>query len=368
MPAREKMMQTRLRYLVPILATGLFLLSPLCAGGISLPRKNGGGPGKDESYPGITVLYDSIRDSAGHRLRVIATHPSHSGIRYPTIFVVGWLSCDTVEAPPGTTDGTQHMLQAIAQTPGFAMVRLEKAGVGDSEGDCGKTDFVAELAAYRQAFQHLKDFSFVDPSRIFLFGMSNGGGFAPLVAKGAPVQGYVVDGGWIKTWFEHMLETERRRLALTGHAPSEINTLMTSIARLYSAYLINHESPHAIFSKEPELRELWDGSDDQEYGRPTAYYQQLQGLNLMAAWDAVRVPVLALHGEYDWIMSRGDFELLVDLVNRNSPGSAELVELPHTGHTFEHYASLQSAFDGKQLPFDEAPAQRVRDWFVRHQH
>ena len=87
----------------------------------------------------------------------------------------------------------------------------------------------------------------------------------------------------------------------------------------------------------------------------------------MAAWSAVRVPVLALHGEYDWIMSRGDFELLVELVNHNKAGSAELIELPHTGHTFEHYASLQSAFDGKQLPFDDTVAQRLRDWFIRHQ-
>ena len=97
-----------------------------------------------------------------------------------------------------------------------------------------------------------------------------------------------------------------------------------------------------------------------------AYYQQLQDLDLMAAWAKVAVPVLALHGEYDWIMSRGDFELLVDVVNRNRPGSAEFVELPHTGHTFEHYASLQDAFEGKQLAFDDSVAQRVRAWLVRH--
>jgi hypothetical protein len=44
-----------------------------------------------------------------------------------------------------------------------------------------------------------------------------------------------------------------------------------------------------------------------------------------------------------------------------------LVELPHTGHTFEHYTSSQSAFDGKQLPFDDALAQRLQNWFIRHQ-
>jgi pimeloyl-ACP methyl ester carboxylesterase len=318
----------------------------------------------------VTVLYDAIRDTAGHRLRVIVTHPDapkHVSSRFPVIYVVGWLSCDTVEAPPGTQDGTQRMLQAIAQIPGFATVRLEKQGIGDSEGDCAATDFTTELAAYRQAFRHLKDYPFVDPERIFLFGMSNGGGFAPLVPEGAPVRGYVVDGGWIKTWFEHMLEIERRRLALSGHVPSEINSLMKSVERLYSAYLLECRSPREIFAKQPELKTVWEGADDQQYGRPIAYYQQLQDLDLMSAWSAVRVPVLALHGEYDWIMSRSDFELLVELVNRNVPGSAEFVALPHTGHTFEHYASLQSAFEGKQLPFDEGVAQRVAEWFTQHQ-
>ena len=348
----------------------LLASAALAADEASLPRKSGGGPGKDESYPGVTVLYDAIRDGDGHRLRVIATHPDGrreaAAARYPVIFMVGWLSCDTVEAPPGTQDGTQRMIQAIAQVPGFATVRLEKAGVGDSEGDCAATDFTSELDAYRRGFRHLADYPFVDRDRIFLFGMSNGGGFAPLVPEGVPVQGYVVDGGWIKTWFEHMLEIERRRLALAGHAPSEINSLMKSEEQLYSAYLLKRETPHQIFAAQPQLKSLWQGVDDQQYGRPIVYYQQLQDLDLMKAWSTVRVPVLALHGEYDWIMSRSDFELLVELVNRNLPGAAEFVELPHTGHTFEHYASMQSAFEGKQLPFDESVAQRVAEWLTAH--
>jgi pimeloyl-ACP methyl ester carboxylesterase len=344
-----------------------FLTSPaLAANKLSLPRT---GAAKNESYPGVTVLYDAIRIAGGYRLRVIATHPddrNHPAARYPVVFVVGWLSCDTVEAPPGTQDGTQRMLQALVQIPGFATVRLEKQGVGDSDGNCATADFAGELAAYRQAFQHLNDYPFLDLQRIFVFGMSNGGGFAPLVAQGTPIKGYVVDGGWIKTWFEHMLEMERRRLALSGHAPSEINSLMKSEEQLYSAYLLRRESPHEIFAAQPQLKVLWDGADDQQYGRPIVYYQQLQDLDLLAAWSSVRVPVLALHGEYDWIMSRSDFQLLVDLINRNVPGAAEFVELPHTGHTFEHYDSLQQAFAGKQLPFDDGIARRVAAWLMAH--
>jgi len=351
---------------ITLLFGGILIAPAHPAATILLPRKTE--TDKNESYPGVTVLYDAIRDASGQRLRIITTHPDDRNhrTRYPVVFVVGWLSCDTIEAPPGTPDATQRMLQAIARMPGFVTVRLEKPGVGDSEGDCAKTDFKAELAAYRLAFRHLEDYPFVDPERIFLFGMSNGGGFAPLVAEGTPVKGYVVDGGWIKTWFEHMLEIERRRLILSGHAPSEVNALMKSEERLYSAYLLNGESPHDIFATQPLLKTLWEGPDDLQYGRPIVYYQQLQDLNLMSAWSSVRVPVLALHGEYDWIMSRGDFELLVELVNENSPGAAEFIELPHTGHTFEHYASLRDAFEGKQISVDDSVAQRVTKWLIAH--
>ena len=333
---------------------------------VGLPRKAQAGPGRDESYAGVTVLYDAIRDGAGNRLRVIATHPDRPEGRYPVIFIAGWLSCDTVEARAGSTDATQLVLQSMAKLPGFATVRLEKAGVGDSEGSCAASDFKAELAAYQQAFRHLSSYAFVDTTAIFLFGISNGGGFAPLVANGAPVKGYVIDGGWVKTWYEHMLEIERRRLSLAGHRPNEINSLMKSVEALYSAYLLEGKSPTEIFAARPQLKGLWEGDSNQQYGRPPTYYQQLQGLDLMAAWSEVRVPVLALHGEYDWIMSGSDIQLMVELVNRNSPGAAQFLELAHTGHTFEHYDSQRAAFAGAAGPFDQSIAKTVGDWFTRH--
>src|SRR5439155_1198397 len=83
---------------------------------------------------------------------------------------------------------------------------------------CGETDFDSELAGYRAAFRALKKYDFIDTKRIYMLGISNGGGFAPLVPESDPeqaqVRGYISMGGWVKTWFEHMLEIERRRFAL----------------------------------------------------------------------------------------------------------------------------------------------------------
>jgi pimeloyl-ACP methyl ester carboxylesterase len=321
---------------------------------------------QNESYPGVTVQYDALTDAAGQRLRLILTFPQGASEPLPVIFVAGWLSCDTIEAPPGDKGAAQRLFQALAQLPGFATVRLEKPGVGDSEGDCGATDFAAELGAYQQAFRTLGSYPFANVQRVFVLGLSNGGGFAPLVAQGAPVRGYVVVGGWIKTWFEHMLEIERRRWALSGVPGAQLDAQMQLVERLYSAYLLENTPPREILAKQPELRRLWEGDAEQQYGRPVRYYQQLQQLDLMRAWSQVQAPLLALHGEYDWIMSRADLELMVQLVNQNVPGSARFEELPHTGHTLEHYASQADAFAGKALPFDAALAAQIGAWFSAH--
>ena len=327
-----------------------------------LPRRAGA---HDEAYPGVRVRYESVRDANSRRLRLVLTQPETGG-PWALIFVAGWLSCDTVEAPPGTMEAPQLVFQALAQLPGFTTARLDKPGVGDSEGDCAQTDFNSELDDYRRAFRQVRADPAVDARRVFILGLSNGAGFAPLVAESAEVRGYVVIGGWLKTWYEHMLEIERRRLVLAGHPSADINPLMQQVEALYSAYLLKGESPAQIFARQPALQALWEGPPAQQYGRPIAYYQQLQALNLMQVWSQVRAPLLALHGEFDWIMSRADLETMAALVNANSPGRATFAELPATGHTFEHYASAAQAFAGRAEAFDATIAQRVSAWFMEH--
>src|ERR1043166_2978192 len=322
-----------------------------------------------ESYPNVDVIYDSITTPAGERLRTIITKPHDAQGKLPVIFLAGWLSCDSVEAPAGTKDATGIVFHALAKLPGFCFFRVDKQGVGDSEGNCAEIDFESELTGYRAAFRAVKNYDFIDTNQVYILGISNGGGFAPFVpeieAEQAQVRGYVSVGGWVKTWFEHMLEIERRRFGLMGKSPSEVNDRMKGAATLYYDWLIKNKTVDEILRAHPELTELWpEGKDHAHlYGRPLAFYQQLQKLNLAAAWSRVKVPTLVLHGQFDWIMSREDPEIIAKLVNANAPGAAKFMELPNTGHTFQHYLSMQDAFAGKQAAFDPAVLRVVTDWF-----
>src|SRR5260370_41315296 len=209
----------------------LALAAALCAE--ELPRR---AKMPRETYPNVDVIYDSVTAPDGKRLRTIVTKPPDAKGKVPVIFVAGWLSCDSVEAPAGTNDESGLVFRGLAQLPEFALLRMDKQGVGDSEGVCAETDFESELAGYRAAFRALKNYDFIDTKRIYILGISNGGGFAPIVpeseAEQAQGRGYIPVGGWVKTWVEHMLEIERRRFALLGKSPAEVNARMKGPATI----------------------------------------------------------------------------------------------------------------------------------------
>jgi len=337
----------------------------LCAE--ELPRK---AKTPRESYPNVDVIYDSVTAPDGKRLRTIITKPRNAKGKLPVIFVAGWLSCDSVEAPAGTKDASGLVFQGLARLPQFSLVRVDKQGVGDSEGVCAETDFDSELGGYRAAFRALKNYEFIDSNRVFILGISNGGGFAPLIpeshAEQQQVRGYISVGGWAKTWFEHMLEIEQRRFALMGKTPAEVTEMMKRAATLYYEWLIKGRGVDDILKEQPNLADLWpEGKDHAHlYGRPLAFYQQLQKLNLAAAWSRVMAPTYALRGEFDWIMSREDHQLIAAFVSANGR-DAYGYEVPKTGHTFQHYLSLADAFKGKEAPFDSKVISLISDWLMK---
>jgi dienelactone hydrolase len=73
---------------------------------------------------------------------------------------------------------------------------MDKPGVGESHGDCSKADFAAELSGYQSAFDEMLKYDFIDPEKIFVVGLSNGGGTAALVPRQHPVRGYIAASSW----------------------------------------------------------------------------------------------------------------------------------------------------------------------------
>ena len=321
-----------------------------------------------EQLQGVETIYDSALTDRGFRVRTIVTRPRNATGKLPAVFLVGWLSCDSVEYPSGPgDDGFGQLLHDIATQSGYVLIRMDKPGIGDSEGPrCAETDFQTELGAYRAAFRTLKRYDFVDPERVFILGLSNGGGFAPLVPENEKVRGYVVAGGWSKTWFEHMLELERRRLRLSGKNPGEVTEAMKGYVEFYTDYLRRKMTPREIFKAKPHLSPLWDDEPEHQYGRPASFFHQLEELNLGASWQKVEAPVLVLHGEYDWIMSRDDHELIAEIVNSKQAGRARFVALPKTDHLFMTFENMSKAFNGEGGRYNKSVPEQVLAFLREH--
>jgi pimeloyl-ACP methyl ester carboxylesterase len=315
-----------------------------------------------EQYEGVQIQYGSVRNSRGERLRTLISRPLNAPGKVPVVVIVGWLSCDSLEYPFGGGNGLDRIVQYLVAKSGFAALRIDKPGVGDSEGVCAESDFQSEISGYRAAVASLKAHTFADLERVLVVGLSNGGGFSPLALQGQPVRGWVSIGSWGRTWYEHMLAIERNRLALFGSSPAQVNDAMKVFTDFYQMYLIQKLTPGQVLAKKPEWRPLWYDSDTTQYGRSAAFYQQLQELNLGDVWAKTQGPLLVIRGEYDWIMPREDGQALADTVNQVRPGTARYVELPRATHGLLQYPTLKDSLSGPGQYYQ--PAEKLVQEFL----
>jgi dienelactone hydrolase len=313
-----------------------------------LPRRDGK---PLEEIAGVDSRYGVLDVAGGRRLRTILTRPAGTTGPLPAILFVQWLSCDSIELPAKQQDGWSRMLRRLAQESGMAMMRTEKAGVGDSEGDCAALDYETELTDHRAALAALKQSPDVDPDRVVVFGASMGGNYAPLVAAGEPVAGVMIWGGGAKTWFERMLGFERRAKEFSAVQPAELDRHMHALARFFVAYLIDRKNPAEIEREQPALAGTWERivgtGPGAHYGRPLAFHQQAAAQDWAAAWARIDAPVLALYGEYDWFEDAAAHRLVADIANRRAAGRGEFVQIPATDHHFDRFPDAAAAFRGE---------------------
>lgn len=308
-----------------------------------LPHK----PGQPiEETAGLETEYGVVRTSEGLRLRTIVTRPAGTTTPLPAVLVTQWVSCGSIAFRPGRDSD----LRQLAQRSGLAMIRIDRAGDGDSEGPgCDKLDFDTEVRHYREAFDQLARHPWVDGRRMLIFGSSLGSITAPLVAQGKPVAGILVQGGGALTYLERMIAFDRLNLERGGTVPPErIHAEMLRRIAFQQLYLLGRRTPQQIAAERPELAGVWESlagtAPDAHYGRPFAWHWQAAEKDFLSAWLRVSAPVMVVHGGFDNFEMEHGHRLIAELRNRQRPGSTEYLLIPSAGHDLEIYPDPFAAY------------------------
>lgn len=324
-----------------------------------------------EEVAGSSVEYSSVTTERGYRLRTIITTPDESPLavegRHPAFMFVQGIYCASLDRPQMPEAVDTRLVHALAQA-GFVTLRVDKAGLGDSEGPaCSDIDFQEELEGYTAALAQLAELPTVDPDRIYIFGHSMGGLMAPYLSQSTPVAGAIVYGTLVRTWFEYQLENVRRQMELAGYPQSVVTQAVQAEARTSSMILIEKKTLGDVWDRYPELRNPSPmASETHMASRHMSFFHQLQDLNLAEAWAEGTGAVLAVYGEHDWVTSWQDHEDIAAIVNSVRPGTAEAVVLPKADHAFTIHDSLEASLRGMgQGEWDGSLPALVLDWIAR---
>ncbi len=313
-----------------------------------------------ETHEAFDVSYGNVKGPAG-RQRTIITKPSGDG-PFPALLWIQGLSCSPVENVPLYQD----LLYPLTES-GFVTLRVEKPGIGDSEGGpCIDIDFETERAGYAAALAMLKDLPYVNSDRVFIFGHSMGGVFGPLIARENPVRGIIVYGAAMRTWPEYVLENSRRQAELSGASYGA----MDQAARLqfqfaYEIYAAK-KTPKQVAEISSDLAAYVAAvvtNDKYMYTRHYRFFQQLYDVSLGEVWESVDADVLALYGGSDFVTSPEDHRMIAAAVNRTHPGRGEYRVIEHMTHGLGRSESQATAISEPLIAaLDPRLIDILRDW------
>lgn len=319
----------------------------------------------NESSAGQTTTYGAVSVDGTLR-RTLLTTPTGAQKPLPAVLLLGGIGCYSVDAASNPQDAYLRLAHDITAA-GFVTMRIEKSGVGDSEGPpCYNVDFSAEQRAYAAALGALRADPHVDPARVYIFGHSIGTLHAPILAQSAPIAGLIVAEAVGRDWPEYELRNSRRQLELSGLTPAQVDTALLEKDQCLARLLLLDQPETEIEATEPGCKD-----HNSVYPVEAPYMQQVARINAIGEWSRVSVPVLAIYGTSDFVTEKADHQRIVDVVNQAHPNSASFVEIAAMDHLLAVEATPREAFDAypKGLPvqYNTAFSDAIVTWLCQRE-
>ena len=305
------------------------------------------------------VRYESLPVDGALR-RIILTLPRTDG-PHPLFVLLGDIGCYSVDPPLGMRAPYLEIVQAMTRA-GFATLRIEKSGMGDSQGQpCMEQGFWHEVRGYSEAIKASRRDPRMDSSRVILFGHGFGGIAAPIIAGEVPVAGIVAFGTMVTEWTEYELGNLRRQRWLAGLSGDSVETEGQLKTRVMQRLLWEDKTPEQITAEFPNAEAILG------YPCHHSYIAELGRINKAGFWQRFRGKSLFISGSADFISPPEESRFAYDIVNRAHPRHAQVVELDSLDHFLIRSPNPQAAFDNMaaglpNLEFKRAIIPVLIDW------
>ncbi|GAB5541305.1 MAG: alpha/beta hydrolase [Sandaracinaceae bacterium] len=277
-----------------------------------------------ERVRGARVRYGDV-DVGGHRVRTILASQDESA---PIVMFLPGIRPESVDWALAEHLPVARFAHGLAEA-GFSLLRVDRFGLGDSEGPpCATIDFETERAIYEAALDALPT-----GAELFLFGHSVGGMLAPLLARRRDLRGVIAYGTSPRRWGACLRDGIDRQLRLRGVDEAEIDAQLER------------------FDADP--------FEDGRYGRSRAFHTQLDRARLDDAWRALDAPALFLVGECDWVVDEAE------QVEAAVLARGEIARFDGLDHAFTRHGSIAESLERYgQGAFDRRMLETCVDWLI----
>ena len=327
--------------------------------------------------PGIGRVRYGHFDHAGGRIRAIINTPDAQG-PFPTVYYIQGWSCGSVESSNVGSFNRRKVRYFVEA--GFAVVRVEKPGVGDSEGplECDDIDLHAEIDGFASGWEYAVGLPESRDDQMIMVGISMGGVQAPLVAAQSEHKplGIIVWGTRMDNWHDYMYQLIAVQPVLLGAAdPVEAYALGEAARPALRRMFIDQQPVDEILAEDLDAAAVFERigmSPDQRFlGRTSLFFQQIATLDLRTAWRDAEAAVLSLYGASDIAAINGfDQQVIATVVNFYRPGTASFEVIPDTTHAMIKIGSLddyRSHFQQGTMPsmsegYNPAAPERMVEW------
>lgn len=295
------------------------------------------------------ITYDWVKFRQGY-LRAITRKPKGQ-TNVPCILLIPGYGCGSIENYSQSYNGK---LMSEWLKNGYAVVTLEKSGMGDSYNcaPCTEVDLVTDIESFDAGYKYMEQLPFADKSRLFIWGHSMGGVIAPEIARRHQPRGVMVFGTVFRPWAEFLPEMHRvQKPLLDGLSYQQTEDFVRLIHKVYYEFFILKKSREELYHI-PEYQAIvateleYKPNSTNMWGRHWRFWQQLDSLNLAQAWRETSCPVLVINGGTDYEQCAPIEPVLIEqTVNEAHPGSATRVQIADLDHFMMRSSSFKEAVE-----------------------